>query len=86
MNISVHISGRGYHLAQHAPGSLELAKGSSVSAALDLIRQRLPSGQTLPQSCLVILSGRHLGTVERLTDTALHDGDELLLLAPVAGG
>ncbi len=86
MNISVHVSGRSYHLAQQAPAALELPEGTGLAAAIAAFVQRLPSGQTLPASCLVIVSGRHLGTLAQHQDIALCDGDELLLLAPVAGG
>lgn len=86
MTINIHISGRGYHLAQHIPPSLELADGAPVSAAMSKIRTLLPAGQALSDSSLVIHSGRHLGTVARFDDAILNDGDELLLLAPVAGG
>lgn len=86
MKINLHISGRGYHLAAQAPASLELADGATVLEAIAQLRKLLPNPQSLPASCLVILAGKHLGTLSRLTDAPLHDGDELLLLAPVAGG
>ena len=37
-------------------------------------------------SCLVVVSGRHLGTIARHENIALAATDELMLIAPVAGG
>lgn len=86
MKINLHVSGRGYHLAAQVPESLELADGATVMEAIAQLSKLLPDTQALPESCLVILAGKHLGALSRLTDAPLHDGDELLLLAPVAGG
>ena len=46
----------------------------------------LPGDNPLSASCLVAVSGMHLGTLADHRPQTLKDGDELLLLAPVAGG
>ena len=87
MTIRLAFTGRGYHTAHDWPTHLELAPGTTVAAALRDLQSRLP--QPLPASCLVIVSGRHVGTVGQCLTTGsdvLEEGDELLLLAPVAGG
>lgn len=84
MHIRVVITGRNYHALGHAPLELELPEGSTVEAALESVAQRL--GQPLPETCLVAVSGDHLGTVRTHVPRELRAGDELLLLAPVAGG
>jgi molybdopterin converting factor small subunit len=55
----------------------------------DLVRainQRLPAGRQLPPTCLVAVAGAHLGTLGRLAERELRDGDEIVFIAPVAGG
>jgi hypothetical protein len=86
MTIHPLISGRHYDLAETIPRNLTLPDGASLDAALAAIESLLASGAKLPPSCLVAVAGNHLGTVERHTPHLLHDGDELLLLAPIAGG
>jgi len=84
MHIRVVITGRNYHALGTAPVELDLPEGSTVEAALETVTQRL--GQPLPETCLVAVSGTHLGTVRNHVPRQLRAGDELLLLAPVAGG
>ena len=45
-----------------------------------------PEPLMLPPTCLVIVNGRHLGTIASCESCVLRAGDELTLLAPVAGG
>ena len=40
----------------------------------------------LPGTCLVTVSGEHVGTVANFTDRPMREGEELVLIAPVAGG
>lgn len=84
MRVRVVITGRNYHALGNTPVELELPEGSSVEAALESVAQRL--GQPLPETCLVAVSGAHLGTVRKHLPRELRPGDELLLLVPVAGG
>lgn len=84
MRIKLFITGRMYHLADDAPDSLELAEQASLADAVAALQQDLP--QPLPESTLVSVAGRHCGSIGQLSDGPLRDGDELMLVAPVAGG
>ncbi|MCL4203256.1 MAG: MoaD/ThiS family protein [Pirellulaceae bacterium] len=86
MKIRVVVTGRNYHTAAPVPEELELGEGQSVDNALAALTQYLPEGQSFPGSCLVVVSGQHLGTVSKHQPRSLRDGDELALIAPVAGG
>jgi molybdopterin converting factor small subunit len=86
MKVRVLISGRGYDAAANVPPAWELADGTTLDDLLDQIGRRLPAGRGLPPSCLVAVSGTHLGTVARHGPRELRDGDEVVLIAPVAGG
>jgi molybdopterin converting factor small subunit len=86
MNIRVVFAGRNYDAGQTLPESLSLPDGASLDEALRVLAGRLPGRNDLPKSCLVAVSGTHLGTVESHRPQTLRDGDELLLIAPVAGG
>lgn len=86
MNVRVVLSGRNYHLADRIPPQLALPEGATVDDALDTLAGMLPSDQRLPDSCLLALSGVHVGTVAQHPRRELRDGDELVLIAPVAGG
>ena len=86
MKVKIVISGRGYHDAAALPEELTLPDGASVDDALARLDELLPEGVSLPESCLVVVSGDHLGTVASHAQRALADGDELMLVAPVAGG
>ena len=86
MKIRVVVTGRSYHAAEGLPAELELQQGGRVDDALRLLGDRLPAGQQLPATALLAVSGQHLGTVASHENRPLHEGDELVLLAPVAGG
>jgi len=86
MKIHVVISGRSYHAAETIPDRLTLPDDATVDDALRMLAELAPDGKGLPQSCLVAVSGTHLGTVRDHKPQPLHDGDELVLIAPVAGG
>jgi len=86
MQVRVVVSGRNYHWAEALPDRLTLAEGCSLDAALEALAAAMPEGQRLSQSCLVAVSGSHLGTLKAHRSCVLRDGDELLVLAPVAGG
>ena len=85
MKIRIAITGRSYHLAEPLGDEMTLPDAASVSDALSAITEKL-AGEQLPSSCLLAVSGDHLGTVANYQDRPLSDGDELALIAPVAGG
>jgi molybdopterin converting factor small subunit len=86
MKVRVVISGRNYHAAQSVPEQLQLPEGSSLDDALAALAEHLNNGDRLPESCLVAVSGVHLGNLRSHRPRVLCEGDELLLIAPVAGG
>jgi molybdopterin converting factor small subunit len=86
IKVPVVMTGRSYQLAAELPAELELAEDARLADALAAIEQVLPEGESLPASCLVAVAGFHLGTVARHDNPELKDGQELVLIAPVAGG
>jgi molybdopterin converting factor small subunit len=86
VHVQVVISGRNYDAAQSVPRRLELPEGCSLDEALGVVAGLFPPGERLPESCLVAVSGTHLGTLRKHRSRQLKDGDELVLIAPVAGG
>ncbi len=86
MNVRVVITGRGYPAAEQLPGQLTLADGCSLDEALRTLAAAAPAGRGLDGSCLVVVSGTHLGTIRSHRPGVLRDGDELTIIAPVAGG
>ncbi len=86
MQVRVVLSGRNYDLADWLAAKLELPDGGSLDEALQRLGQSLPKGKPLPASTLVAVSGIHLGTLASHRPRKLSEGDELLLVVPVAGG
>ena len=86
MKIQLILTGRSYQTAAALPSDLELPQGATLKDAISRVNQLLPDDAPLPPSCLVAVSGQHVGTVGSLADRRLHDGDELTLVAPMAGG
>ena len=86
MKIHVVISGRSYDAAERIPDELTLPEGCSVGEALQRLAELFPDGKRLPDSCLIAVSGTHLGTLRNHSPRTLRDGDELVVIAPVAGG
>ena len=86
MQVQVVYSGRNYDAAAAVPQRLTLPEGCSLDEALQVLRGLFPAGQPLAESCLVAVSGTHLGTVRKHRSHQLQAGDELILIAPVAGG
>jgi molybdopterin converting factor small subunit len=86
MKIRVLFTGRSYDTANQLPEALTLPDESSLDDALRSLSDLFPADQPLPPSCLISISGRHRGTVGKHEDCPLSDGDELALIAPVAGG
>ena len=86
MRIRINYTGRSYQIAESLPDEIILADGADLDDALQAVRDLLPDGEELPLSCLVSLAGEHRGTVASHSGGQLSDGDELVLIAPVAGG
>lgn len=86
MLIEVVVSGRSYHLSESIPKQLTLGDGSTLDDALAKISNTTPAEAQLPDSCLVAVSGKHLGSIGQHQNTPLRDGDELVIVAPVSGG
>ena len=86
MKIRVVLTGRSYHTAASLPAELELPAGASLNDALNQINAVLTAESALPDSCLIAIGGQHVGTVANHPDVELQDGQELVLIAPVAGG
>lgn len=86
MNIRVAVLGRSYDKAAGVPEQLELPRGGTIDDALSALAKLLGEENRLPPSCLVAVSGQHLGTIASHASHALSEGDELVLFAPVAGG
>ena len=61
--------------------TLELPAPSTVADAVTFLRARIPLGNLLPERPLVALNATHA-----LSNEDLHQGDELALLPPLAGG
>jgi molybdopterin converting factor small subunit len=86
MKIQVVIPGRSYDKSAELPETLELSDGATVDDALAMLDEILGEAGKLPESCLVAVAGRHLGTIADHPAQPLRDGDELVLFSPVAGG
>ena len=86
MKIQIVLTGRGYQRGDQLPGQLELAENARLSDAVAAIQAALPNEESLPGSCLVAVAGDHVGTVDQHQDLQLSEGQEVLLIAPVAGG
>lgn len=86
MKIQVSYTGRSYQTANLLPSEITLAAGDTVDDALRLLTNELGEDQMLPASCLLAVSGEHIGTLASHTNRPLQDRDELILIAPVAGG
>ena len=85
MRVSLLVTGRFYHHASNLPDALEMNDGADIEAALSQVNEAL-GNDALPTTCLIAVNGKHLGTVAQMPSHELQDGDELTLIAPVAGG
>jgi len=86
MRVRVVITGRSYDAAANVPDEITLPEEATLHDALQAITAAMPDGRPLPASCLVAVSGAHLGSLGSHPSRKLADGDELVLIAPVAGG
>ncbi len=86
MKIRIEFTGRNYHQSGAAENAFELPDGATLPDAIAALSDSLPADVTLPASCLIARNGAHVGAVGKPPATPLQDGDELLFIAPVAGG
>ena len=86
MKIRLILTGRSYHNAATLPDELELSEGATLQQAIDRVNELLPAEASLTPSCLIALSGQHVGAISNFEDRQLADGQELTFIAPVAGG
>lgn len=86
MEIQVTYTGRSYQSASRLPAVITLEENATVADALEHIHDGLSEDEQLPASCLVAVSGEHIGTLTSHSNPSLKDRDELVLIAPVAGG
>ncbi|MBP89133.1 MAG: hypothetical protein CMJ64_20855 [Planctomycetaceae bacterium] len=86
MKIQIVYTGRSYQIAERLPSEIDLSDGAKLDDALHAVNQLLSDDEQLPPSCLISVAGSHVGTLASHEDQSLKDGDELVLIAPVAGG
>ena len=86
MKIRILIVAPMWGIADGLPAELTLEDGSTVDDAIAALNDHLPDGETLPDSCLIAVGGRHRGTVGTRLQLPLKDGDELELITPAGGG
>ncbi len=82
MNVNIVVAGREYDLAQAIPAQLTLPERASLDDALQALAQLLGPGRQLPASCLLAVSGQHLGTLGSHQPSPLADGDEAAPAGP----
>jgi molybdopterin converting factor small subunit len=86
MRLKFTYLGRSYDQSALLPDCLELPEVATVDVALSVLERQLIGSRSLADSCLVVVSGKHLGTIARHENVLLAATDELTLIAPVAGG
>ena len=86
MKVRLVVTGRAYHTAEHLPEELDVPDGAGVDDVIRAIAERFGTGPGLSGSSLVVVSGRHVGTLASHEAADLQEGDEVALIAPVAGG
>jgi len=86
MRVRLTMMGRSYDATTQLPDELEVGGEGKIGDALEAVAAVLPDSQELPASCLVVHNGKHVGTVASHDNAPLAERDELVLIAPVAGG
>ena len=86
MKIRLVFAGRNYDLADQLPVEWELAEGATIDDLLQILAERLLEDRSLSASCLLAVSANHIGTVASHPTHPLRHGDEVTIIAPVAGG
>ncbi len=85
MKIRITYLGRSYQYAETLPEQIDLEPGGTIADAVRAVNSLLAE-TNLPGSCLVTVSGEHVGSVASFSDRPMREGEELVLIAPVAGG
>ena len=78
MRLKFVYMGHGYDQTANWPEFLELPETATVDIALRALEQELSRTRAVAGSCLVVVSGRHLGTIARHENIALAATDELM--------
>lgn len=86
MKIRLTVTGRMYHHAGGLPAELELPEGVTLRQAINRVNELLPPEAPLSAASLIAVAGQHVGNVGGFADRPLRDGEELTIIAPVAGG
>jgi molybdopterin converting factor small subunit len=86
VKIRLVVTGRGYHAADSLPDQWELPDGATVDDVIRMLVDCYGQGPGWSETSLIAVAGRHLGTVASHVSAVLQDGDEVTLIAPVAGG
>lgn len=86
MKVRLVYSGRNYDAVANLPEEIPLNDGDDIDQLIAAVNQMLPGDRPLPHSAMVAVDGKHLGTVGRHVPQALREGDEVVIVAPVAGG
>jgi molybdopterin converting factor small subunit len=86
MKIQIVYTGRSYQIAERLPSELDLSDDATLDDALHAVNKCLSDDDQLPPSCLISISDQHIGSLASYENRSLKNGDELVLIAPVAGG
>jgi len=86
MKLQIVFMGRSYDAAQQLPSQIDVKDGATLDDALACLIALPEAQKSLSGSCLVSVTGRHVGTIAEHVSVDLRDGDELVLIAPIAGG
>ena len=84
MQVQTRMTGRSYHASDAFPAQITLPEQATLADALKALDQQ--NDGALNETMLVLVDGRHVGTVASYPPIDLHDGCEIEFLAPVAGG
>jgi molybdopterin converting factor small subunit len=86
VNVRIAVVGWQYHVTGQLPRSVEVLDGATVDVALTALRAAMPDGRELSPHAMLAVAGRHIGTVELHDACRLREGDEMMVIVPVAGG
>lgn len=81
MKLRLQIMGRRSSGSETLPSELDLAPHATLYDVCAALRST-----DLSPATLIVVSGKHVGTLGNHPPLVLRDGDDLLLLAPIAGG
>ena len=86
LKIRLVVTGRGYHAAETLPAQWDVPDHATVDDVIRMLLELYGDGPGWSATCLIAVAGRHLGTVASHEPAILREGDEVTLIAPVAGG